>query len=225
MRLALLLLLVLAGCGRPLTGSETEFAGTLYGDMLDTSKLRMVKGHAGRSISFRYARRPRVTCQERVLPPVEDDMVTWSPSATTLFNTVFLRKDLYRADYTRRYVPGTDLYALMLFAHETAHAWQWQNRAETGYHPLRAAREHGTGTDPYLFDLGTAPRFLDYGYEQQASIVEEYVCCRALAPEAARTGRLHALLSQAMPADRRQNRIDAIAVVPWRGAEIAGICD
>lgn len=219
------LLLFLAGCGRSPTEAERAYAATLYGDTLDVDRLRLVDGHFGQSVTFRYAARPRVTCQERVFPPVEDAVVTWSPAATTLFNTVYLRDDLYREDFAEEYVQGTDLYALMLFAHETAHVWQWQNRAQTGYHPLKAAREHGSGTDPYLFDLDGTARFADFGFEQQAAIVEEYVCCRALAPDAARTGRLHAMLSQALPVARMQSRIDALAVVPWKGAEVAGICD
>ncbi|WP_246525630.1 hypothetical protein [Thalassovita aquimarina] len=225
MRFAPILLLFLAACGRPLTEGEKSFAATLYGDDLDTRRVRLADGHFARSFTFSYPARPRVTCQERVFPPVQTDTIKWSPAATTIFNTVLLRDDLYRDDFTREYKPGTDLYALMLFAHETAHIWQWQNRSETGYHPMKAAREHGTGEDPYLFDLQSSARFLDYSYEQQASIVEEYVCCRALAPNAARTGRLHEMLSQALPVDRMQSRIDAIAAVPWTGADTRGICD
>ncbi|MYM56521.1 hypothetical protein [Thalassovita mangrovi] len=225
MRFAPILLLFLAACGRPLTEGEKSFAATLYGDELQTEKVRLVDGHFARSFTFEYAARPRVTCQDRVFPPVETETVTWSPAATTLFNTVLLRDDLYREDFTQEYRPGTDLYALMLFSHEMAHVWQWQNRRDTGYHPVKAAQEHGGGRDPYLFDLDGEARFADFAYEQQAAIVEEYVCCRALAPQAARTGRLHAMLSQAMPVERMQNRIDAIAAVPWKGVDTRGICD
>ena len=87
----------------------------------------------------------------------------------------------------------------MLFAHEITHVWQWQNRATTGYSPLRAAREHEGGADPYLYDINTKAGFLDYGYEQQASIVEEFVCCAALDPTGSRTQRLEALISETMP--------------------------
>ena len=58
--------------------------------------------------------------------------------------------------------------AMMLFAHEMVHVWQWQNRHVTGYHPLKAAQEHNA-VDPYLFDLSQAPKFLDYGFEQQGA--------------------------------------------------------
>ncbi len=225
MRFAWVLLLCLAACGRPLTTGEMSFATTLYGDQLDPSRVRLVDGHFARSFTFRYAKRPRVTCQERIFPPVEEEIVTSSPAATTLFNRIFLRQDLFLEDYTEEFVPGTNLYALMLFAHEMAHVWQWQNRKRTHYNPLKAAQEHGGGSDPYLFNLQSDARFLDYPYEQQASIVEEFVCCRALAPKAARTGRLHDLLAQELPVARLQSRVDALAVVPWRGVQTRGICD
>ena len=109
----------------------------------------------------------------------------------------------------------------MFLAHELTHVWQWQNRATTGYSPLRVGSEHWRGTDPYLFDADANPRFLDYGYEQQASLVEEYVCCVTLDPEGARTERLRGLLAQVMvPAD-----LPAVDVrLPWRDAETRGIC-
>ena len=43
--------------------------------------------------------------------------------------------------------------------------------------------------DPYLFDERADRRFLEYGYEAQASLVEEYVCCRALDPSGGRGPR------------------------------------
>ena len=113
----------------------------------------------------------------------------------------------------------------LLLIHELTHVWQWQNRARTGYHPLRAAAEHGNSDDPYLFDLDGAPAFLRYGYEQQGAIVEEYVCCRALAPEAARTKRLHAMLKGAFPVSDLPQSRESEVYLPWKQAELRGICD
>ena len=112
-----------------------------------------------------------------------------------------------------------------LLAHEATHAWQWQNRNRTGYHPLRAAAEHGHLSDPYLFDLDDAPDFLSYGFEQQGAIIEEYVCCRALAPRAARTRRLHTMLAAAMPVSDLPQSRESDVYLPWKGAELDGICD
>ncbi|MFY0681285.1 MAG: hypothetical protein JXR13_11975 [Thalassovita sp.] len=217
--------LFLMACGRPLTPNEVQFARSLYGEELNPKPVRLVNGHFARSLTLEYAARPRVTCQERILPPLKEATYTTSPGAIAVYTRVFFRKDLHRPDFAREYSVGTDLYDLMLFAHEMAHVWQWQNRQRTGYTPLKAASEHTTTADPYLFDINSAPDFLSYPYEQQAAIVEEFVCCRALAPQAARTARLHKMLSVAMPVDRLQSGADSLAVVPWKGAEIQGICD
>ena len=112
----------------------------------------------------------------------------------------------------------------MLFAHEMTHVWQWQNRDITGYHPLKAASEH-SAPDPYLFDLENSPKFLDYGFEQQGAIVEEFVCCRALAPQAARTKRLHTMISQSMPLSALPEEREHSVLLPWDGVQVNGICD
>ncbi|WP_245776361.1 hypothetical protein [Thalassovita taeanensis] len=220
-RAIFLVFLLLSACGRPLTEAEKSFASSLYGPDLDPARIRLVDGHFASNYTFRYPARPRVTCSERIFPPPPSDTITTSPGAITLFHKVFVREDLYVADFTSQ----NNLYDLMLFAHEMAHIWQWQNRKRTHYHPLKAASEHQTTTDPYLFDLTTSTNFLDYTYEQQAAIIEEFTCCRALAPKASRTARLHKMLSKALPVVRLQSKIDAHAKVPWRGAKLAGICD
>jgi hypothetical protein len=132
--------------------------------------------------------------------------------------------------YVENYLEGAPeqlpLMRAMFLAHEMTHVWQWQNRDLTGYHPLRVAAEHTPGADPYLFQNDPDRAFLDYGFEQQASLVEEFVCCNAVAPEGARTHRLAALLRQVMPLgayDRHgaQSRV----LLPWGDADLRGICD
>ena len=102
----------------------------------------------------------------------------------------------------------------------------WAGAWCTGYSPLRAIAEHGNSEDPYLFELDGAPNFLKFGYEQQGAIVEEYVCCRALAPDAARTKRLHDMLRAVMPVTDlpRGGRRERPVLMPWKGAELNGIC-
>jgi hypothetical protein len=104
-----------------------------------------------------------------------------------LFNTLHVRPEYHLPDYVTPREGRRSLAAAMFFAHEMTHVWQWQNRAVTGYHPFRAFSEHARIEDPYLFDPREDRRFLDYGYEVQASLVEEYVCCRAVDPRGART--------------------------------------
>jgi len=219
-------MVALAGCGRPLTPTERAFAETLQGRDMALNRVRLVRGAPVGSFTFRRKPRPPVTCRERIMPPETDEIVTTRPAAVTLFNRIFFSKGWYLEDYTPGYPDRLYLVEAMLLAHELTHAWQWQNRARTGYSPLRAAAEHGTSDDPYLFDLKAMPDFLGFGYEQQGAIVEEYVCCRTLAPQAARTERLHAMLSKAfavapLPRDRR----DTAVFLPWKDVQLKGICD
>lgn len=223
---AFIILTLLAACGRPLTESEASFVTRLSGGQVDTSRVRLVDGVPVGNVTFRRAARPRVTCRERILPPQKEEIVTVKPGAVALFNRVFMRKDLFLNDYLDGYPDETNLLAVMFLAHEMTHVWQWQNRTVTGYHPLKAASEHGQSKDPYLFEIQDQSRLLDFGYEQQASIVEEYLCCRALARDAPRTQRLHVMLSQSFPVASLQDDLLGRAVLlPWDGAELKGICD
>ncbi len=221
---AFLILFFVAGCGRSLTPTEAAFVASIQGPQLDTERVRLVKGALVGSVTFRRAARPRVTCRERILPPITDAIVTTSPAAVTLYNKVFFAEDWYTEDYARDYPAKLNLIAAMLLAHEMTHVWQWQNRDVTGYSPLRAAAEQSASDDPYLFDLNQTPDLLAYGYEQQASIVEEYVCCRALAPQAARTVRMHDMLSGVMSVSDLPAHRESDVYMPWDGADLGGIC-
>lgn len=223
--LMLALLVFFAACGRPLTDQERAFAENIHGNTLDLDRVRLVEGAPVAAVTYTRKARPRLACRERILPPVKEETVTGKPAAVALFNQVYFTKDWYLDDYMRDYPEQVNLIAAMLLAHELTHVWQWQNRKTTGYHPLRAAAEHGRQSDPYLFDLDTSPDFLAYGFEQQGAIVEEYVCCRALDPGAARTQRLHDMLGPhfdlaTLPGNRREQDV----ALPWAEAEVQGIC-
>lgn len=226
MRRALILLLglLLLACGRPLTESERAFLGEIHGASLEMDRVRLHDGAPTRSVTFRRKARPRITCRELILPPREEAVVTTRPAAVALYNRILFDRDWYIEDYLPDYPERVNLIAAMLFAHEMTHVWQWQNRELTGYSPLRAAAEHGGGADPYLFEPDAARRFLDFGYEQQGAIVEEFVCCRALAPQAPRTRRLHALLAQVMPVAPLPRSRPSDVSLPWAGVELKGIC-
>ena len=222
--LTLVFLLILS-CGRPLTDRERAFAENVQGKTLDLDRVRLVEGAPVTAVTYERKARPRLACRERILPPVENEIVTGKPAAVALFNRVYFTKDWYLNDYMAQYPEQMNLVAAMILAHELTHVWQWQNRRTTGYHPLRAAAEHGGRKDPYLFDLDNSADFLDYGFEQQGAIVEEYVCCRALDPDAPRTKRLHDMLGDhfdlaALPGGRRESSV----MIPWRGAAVQGIC-
>ncbi|WP_420557156.1 hypothetical protein [Roseovarius sp.] len=220
----LLSLAVLISCGRPLTETEAAFTTQILGSSIDTGRIRLVEGALIGKTTYTRKKRPRIACRERIFPPQAEETkeVTVSPAAFVLFSKVFYSRDWYLKDYLPDYDERFYLVEAMLFAHEMTHVWQWQNRRQTGYSPLKALREHQVSDDPYLFDVGTDTRFLDYGYEQQASIVEEYVCCATLDPKAPRTARLKELLEGAFPLGKLT--LPDKVVLPWDGAELTGIC-
>lgn len=218
----ILSLFLIVSCGRPLTESERLFAVQMHGETLDAAPIRFVNGALVGSVTYQRQKRPRLACRERIFPEPTSEIVTVGPAAVAIHNRIFYTKPYYLTDYLQNYPKDFDLYAAMVFAHELTHIWQWQNRARTGYTPLRAGNEHVVSEDPYLFDIATSTRFLDYGFEQQAGIVEEYVCCAALDPGAPRTQRLEALLRGAFPLGRLT--IPDKVELPWDGAETRGIC-
>ena len=209
-----------------MTVNERAFIATIHGDSLNMDRVRLHNGAPTRAVTFKRKPRPRTTCRELILPPVppEEKIVTSKPAAVALYNTVLFDRDWFLEDYLPDYPDRVGLIAAMLLAHELTHVWQWQNRKTTGYTPLRAAWEHSPGTDPYLFEINGEREFGEFGFEQQGSIVEEFVCCRALAPQAARTQRLHDLLSKVMPVAPLSAHRNSDISLPWKGVEIAGIC-
>ena len=221
---ALLLILLVASCGRPMTESEVAFAYTIHGDTLDVSKVRLLDNAPTRAVTFRRKARPRTTCREKILPPPTTEIVTAKPAAVALWNRVWFDRDWYLEDYLPDYPDRIGLVAAMLLSHELTHVWQWQNRETTGYSPLKAAREHRVSDDPYLFEVDNDRRFLDFGYEQQGSIVEEYVCCRSLDPQGQRTKRLQVLISEVMPLQPLPQSREYAVRLPWDGVELNGIC-
>lgn len=227
--LSLILCLALVACARAPTPNERAFLDTLHGATLDTDRVRLLGNLATSPRPFTRQARLRITCTERVYPPPRSGRVFVQTGAMAGFRTVWFRADLWRDDFLPDWPDRIDLWDAMLFAHEITHIWQWQNRRLTGYHPLKAAFEHLTHADPYLFDPESRADFLSFGYEQQAMIVEEFVCCRALAPDAGRTARLHAMLAPVMPVAPLQSLAKGAArpdvVIPWDGVQVQGICD
>ncbi len=224
MRRTFLALLLLAACGRPLTSNEVAFLADLHGPSLDTGRVRLHEGIQLGSPRVLPAP-PRLTCQARIFPPPRGETIRVHTGAISIFEDIYLRRDLYRDDMAEGWPEVLPLADAMLLAHEMVHAWQWQNRGLTGYHPLKAAFEHVGSPDPYLFELDTSADFLDYGYEQQGAIMEEYVCCRTLAPEAPRTERLHEMLARYFPLRPLEEPLTEWVALPWEGVEIEGICD
>ena len=221
--ISLMALLLVVSCGRPLTEGEVAFAKALHGETIDTDRIRVLENGLVGVTTRTYAVRPRTTCRELILPPSEETTFQARTAGIVLGYTVNVREDWFLDDYTENANGEINLVAAMFMAHEITHVWQWQNRSLTGYHPFRAAREHLVLDDPYLFETSEARSFLDYGYEQQASLVEEFICCDTLDPAGARTDRLRNLLTQVMPVSQLPT-VGRDIRIPWAGAELNGIC-
>ncbi|MGR3467362.1 MAG: hypothetical protein ACU0CI_05735 [Shimia sp.] len=219
---ALLFLILLTACGRALTPEERAFTADLLGPSFAAEPVRLVPDVPMRGITITIPERPRTTCRERIVPEgTPGEVRRASPAAVVAFNTMYMARGWSLGNFLEGYPERLNLYEAMLFGHEMVHVWQWQNRDATGYHPLRAAAEHQVMDDPYLFETAPGRSFLDYGYEQQGALMEEYICCAALDPGAARTARLRALLAPHFPG----GGVPSGGVrVGWPDAQTVGIC-
>ena len=77
----------------------------------------------------------------------------------------------FSADYSKE-----DVFARSFFIHEMAHVWQYQNKI---LHPIASAlalqlKHKFNYTASYNFNLDKSKDLIDYGMEQQASIIQEY---------------------------------------------------
>jgi hypothetical protein len=216
---------LLSGCAsRPLTEAERAFARTVTAEAVDLGEVRVVKGAVSAMIPTTIPVRERSTCRARLLPPQTEPAPGFFP-AFVLGERMYFSRRIWRDDYLAGYPERLALRDAMRLAHELTHVWQWQARAETGYAPWRAAADHVALSDPYLVELDPARDFLDYGWEQQGVLVEEYVCCRALDPSAPRTAELRALVAQAFPGIAADEVVRSGDIaLPWDGAEPQGIC-
>ena len=194
----LIALLLLSACGRPMSDGERAFLAGLHGSRIEADRVRIHGRNPLYAVPMTRPARPYRTCRERIWPR-EDGPQATRVAATALWNRVFVAHPVFRGDFLTGFPQQGDLSSAMFFAHEMTHVWQWQNRAITGYSPLRVASEHSPGGDPYLFEIDENRPFLSYAYEQQAGLVEEFVCCRALDPKAPRTDRLYRLLREVFP--------------------------
>lgn len=214
---------VLAACTRPLTPAETALVAPLHGPTLNTASVRLVRTPGVGLFPITYDARPRTTCRERIAPPITG-RITVPTAGIVLFQTLFVSTPVHLPDYaaTTGSDDRLDLAAAMFLVHELTHVWQWQNRVLTGYHPAKAFTEQVTLDDPYLFDAAIARPFLDHGYEVQASLVEEYLCCATLDPQGGRTDRLKTMLREVMPVAEPEAFARPVTI-PYV-ADLPGIC-
>ncbi|MEM6825197.1 MAG: hypothetical protein AAGB18_06935 [Pseudomonadota bacterium] len=223
--LLIFVVLALSACGgRSLTPAERAFTDTVMGPALVTDDVRLVKGAVVGLIPVTVNPRPQTSCRERLYPPITEPVEATYP-AFARRETVYYTRAFWSDDFLAGYPQALDLDQAMRLAHELTHVWQWQERAKTGYHPFSAVLEHVRSADPYLVEIDETRAFGDYGWEQQGAIVEEFVCCRALDPNGARTAQLTSLVRQVFPAAMARDTARPNAIrLPWEGAELQGIC-
>lgn len=213
---SLLLLLVVgvsAACGRPLTGSETAFAQSLFGPTLDTGKVRIL------SLPYwdRDAGEPRLMRgTERACVRTPQPRGAQPPRAFVFGSSMYFSGSLQARDMALAWPSALRFPQGLVVAHELTHVWQWQNRAWTGYSPFRAAAESLALPDPYFSATGEAPVFFAFGYEQQAAIIEDYVCFTVANPTHPRRAELRELLAPVFPVEAFDAAIDRQGLVPDR---------
>ncbi len=202
---------VIAACGRPLTQSETDFAQSLFGPTLDTGKVRVLSlpywaKDADEARVMRGTERACVrTPQPRGAQP---------PQAFALGNSMHFSERLQAREMTLFWPKALRFPQGLVFAHELTHVWQWQNRSWTEYSPFRAAVESIALPDPYFSATGEAPEFFAFGFEQQAAIVEDYVCFTVANPTHPRRAVLRDLLAPVFPVEAFEASIDRAGLLP-----------
>jgi hypothetical protein len=210
--LSLVLLLVLgAACSRSLAEGERAFARDLFGETLDARRARVAIG-----LGLRPPPRPRPraaipeVAAAKPIPrrPGVCDRVAPStgppapPPAFALYDRVHVMPEWYRPDMMAGWPHRVAVPEALIFAHELVHVWQWQNRTRTGYRPDRAALESLLRGDPYFYAPAGNDGYLAFGYEQQAALVEDYMCYLIFDPEAPRRAELRQILRQVFTVDR-----------------------
>ncbi len=209
-RLALAALLLAAACTRPLAPGEAAFAADLFGPALDLASVRVTKG-AG---LFPLPPAPNPPAPNPPAQPARRDPAAdpcarvpvpgagrGPPAAFVIGNRIHFQGRFYRHDTAEGWPGPVRVGMAMLLAHELTHVWQWQHRARTGYSPLRGLAEGLRRSDPYFHRAEADRPFLAHGYEQQASLLEDFVCHVLLDPASPRLGRLRAILAPEFPVD------------------------
>ena len=189
-----------------MTPAEEQMARDVFGPTLDTSKVVVAQG-AGLwpPTRTRVAKTTLVQGTDKACIRVPQPPSDAPAQAVAIRNKIHFDTGLYSSDMVMDWPNRLRFPQALVFAHELTHVWQWQNRKRTGYTPFRAALETVRLIDPYFVPPGEA-EFLSFGYEQQASIVEDYLCFAFANPKHPRRAELRAILEPVFPVDR----IDAV---------------
>ncbi len=192
--------LALGACARPLTEAEQRFAQDLFGPSLDTGAVTISQG-LGLTPPYRTvpASLTVLNGTDKACVRTPQPRGAQPPQAFALWNRMHFDSELYSSDMARTWPKGLRFPNALILAHELTHVWQWQNRAETGYTPARAVAESWRFADPYFSGSGNGPEFYAYGYEQQAALVEDFVCFTIANPNHPRRAELRDILEPVLP--------------------------
>lgn len=209
------LMVFLSGCasGRHLSVSERAMAADIFGPSLDANEVRVKKGFRGAPTNGDGKPPPeRIKIQHRpgVCDRVNPNPPKGPPPAWALYNSVHFSKDWYRDDLAPGWPDRILLPQSLILAHELVHVWQWQNRKITGYRPAKAGLESVLNKDPYFYKPKDSNELLEFGYEQQASLLEDYLCYAVFDPDNERRKRIKVILDPHFKMDR----IDALLIQP-----------
>lgn len=189
--------LLLTACSRPLAPGERALAEDIFGGGLASDQVRIAAGFgvvpapAPRPLPPKSDTiEPRPGVCDRVAPAGPDG----PPPAWAIYQTVHVARAFYRDDVMPGWPDQVLLPQVLILAHELVHVWQWQNRRLTGYRPLRAGVESLFNLDPYFYVPEPGAGFLEYGFEQQAALVEDYICYGVFDPENPRRAELRKIL-------------------------------
>lgn len=186
--------LALGGCARGLSGNEAALARTVFGPDFDTGSIRVSQG-LGLAPPLRTVPRAArlVTGGEGACLRTPQPRPRRQPLAFALGERIHLTSEIWSSDAALGWPDALRYPHALTLVHELVHVWQYRNRALTGYAPVRAAAESLALADPYYAPPG-ASGFLDYGFEQQAAFVEDFLCFTAANPDHPRRAELRELL-------------------------------
>ncbi|RME18322.1 MAG: hypothetical protein D6801_01610 [Alphaproteobacteria bacterium] len=204
---ALCALCLLAACARPLSPNERAVAESLFGPSLDTGKVQITAGLGLVPLPRPHPEAQAAARRPTAPPPGLCDrhrstrrVWTW-PAAFVMDNTIYFAFPYYSADAFAGFPASAPFPASVLLVHELTHVWQRQNAGQTGYSMARAAGESLARVDPYWFEADPKAAFLSYGYEQQAAMVQDFVCYALFDRTSPRLADLAAQLRPVLPVD------------------------
>ena len=194
------------GCARKLSPTEVEMSRIVFGDSLDTNKVRVRAGIGVLPLprakaEAKIAPKP----QARKLPKGVCDRVPQPnrkiefPAGFVLWNQIYLSRKLYRDDMFEGWPKSLPMPQALLMLHELVHVWQWQNRDRTGYTPGRSGAESLRKGDPYYWQGRKAGEYLSFNFEAQAAMVEDYMCMTLFDPTNPRRAELEGLIGPVLP--------------------------